>query len=202
MKKKILSMCVALMVAGTIQTHAQGIGGLWRKAKKAVDKVTGIAGTATQASPGSGSLAGKGTDVAIPGGGTIRNPIPNIIDVQLIGAYGKSTSANYGTVSLVFKVKMIANKNSISFGVNSELPGLMIDQDGNTYQPQETAGWYPYSVAEGVYMNVSLKGHTDFVDVKRTATTIQQLQVGISASYDDKGLIVLKDVPIQWDADN
>lgn len=172
MKKKILSMCMALMVAGTMQTNAQGIGGLWRKAKKAVDKVAGVVGTATQASPGGESLAGNGTDVAIAGGGTIRNPIPNIIDVQLVGAYGRSTSANYGTVSLVFKVKMIANKNSISFGVNSELPGLMIDQDGNTYKTKESAGWYPYDVTEGVYMNVALKDNTSFVDVKKTATTI------------------------------
>ena len=42
---------------------------------------------------------------------------------------------------------------------------------------------------------------TWFADVKKTATTIQQLQIGISASYDDTGLIVLKNVPIQWDVE-
>ena len=40
-----------------------------------------------------------------------------------------------------------------------------------------------------------------FADVKKTATTIQQLQIGISASYNDTGLIVLKNVPIQWDVE-
>lgn len=48
-------------------------------------------------------------------------------------------------------------------------------------------------------MNIPLKETARFVDVKRTATTIQQLQYGVSASYNDKGLIVLKNVPIQWD---
>ena len=133
-------------------------------------------------------------------GGTLRNPIPQIIDVQLIGAYGKSTSQNYGTVSLVFKVKMIANKTNIRFGVNSTCPGLMIDQDGNTYKTQESAGWYDYSVTEGVYMKMPVT-KTWFADVKKTATTIQQLQIGISASYDDTGIIVLKNVPIQWDVE-
>ena len=42
---------------------------------------------------------------------------------------------------------------------------------------------------------------TWFVDVKKTVTTIQQLQIGISAGYGKSGLIVLKNVPIQWDVE-
>ena len=47
----------------------------------------------------------------------------------------------------------------------------------------------------------TLKETATFVDVKKTATTIQQLQYGVSASYENKGLIILKDVPIQWDVE-
>ena len=166
--------CVAMLALGPAPAHAQGLGGLLKKGKKALEKVSGSLGGSKGNRQGAAVQRSNGTDVEQPCGGTLRNPIAQIIDVQLIGAYGKSTSENYGTVSLLFKVKMIANKTNIRFGVNSECPGLMIDQDGNT---------------------------TWFADVKKTATTIQQLQIGISASYDDTGLIILKNVPIQWDVE-
>ena len=44
-----------------------------------------------------------------------------------------------------------------------------------------------------------LKESNEFADVKKTATTIKQLQLGISTSYDDTGLLVLNNVPIHWD---
>ena len=48
-------------------------------------------------------------------------------------------------------------------------------------------------------MKIPLKDSDAVIDVKRTATTIQQLQIGVSTSYDNTGLIILKNVPIQWD---
>lgn len=201
--RKILFVCATLLAFGTADMQAQGLGGLLKKVKKGVEAVTGTTSSSSSSSSTTTSpLKPTGTDVPIEGGGTIRNPIPNIADIQLVGAYGKSTSTNYGEVSLVFRVKMIANRTSLSFGCNSELPALMIDQDGNTYKTHESAGWYPYDVTEGVYMKIPLKETASFIDVKRTATTIQQLQFGVSASYNDKGLIILKNVPIQWDVEH
>lgn len=195
---RILLSCAALLALGAVEMQAQGLGGLLKKVKKGVETVAGTAPSSTTAP----SSKPAGTDVPIEGGGTLRNPIPGIVDIQLVGAYGKSTSNNYGEVSLVFKVKMISNLNSISFGCNIQQPALMIDQDGNTYKSRESAGWYDYPVTEGVYMNVVLKPTASFVDVKRTATTIQQLQYGVATSYNDRGLIVLKNVPIQWDVEH
>lgn len=195
--KKILLLCAALLTFGAMDMNAQGLGGLLKKVKKGVEVVTGA--TSSSSTTPSSPLKPQGTEAAIDGGGTIRNPIPSTADIQLVGAYGKTTSTNYGEVSLVFKVKMISNLTSISFGCNSELPALMIDQDGNTYTPHGTAGWASYPVTEGVYMKIELKPSVNFIDVKRTATTIQQLQIGVSTSYENKGLIVLKNVPIQWD---
>lgn len=191
--KKLAILCALALGLGSLNSQAQGLGGLLKKVKKGVETVTGGASQTTQ------STVKKTTDTPVEGGGTLSNPIPGIADIQLVGAYGQSTSANYGVVRLVFKVKMIANLTSLSFGCNVNYPALMIDQDGNTYKSAENAGWYPYPVTEGVYMNIPLKETARFVDVKRTATTIQQLQYGVSASYNDKGLIVLKNVPIQWD---
>ena len=201
--RNFVMVCIAMLTMGTVQAEAQGLGGLLKKGKKALEKINSALGATTddnKQDSKTATLQTRGSDIALPNGGSLRNPIPQIVDLQLVGVYGKSTSLNYGTVQLVFKVKMIANKSSVRFGVNSSYPGLMIDQDGNTYKTQEGAGWYDYPVTEGVYMNMPVT-KTWFADVKKSAKTIQQLQIGISTSYEETGLIILKNVPIQWDVE-
>lgn len=201
--RNFVMVCIAMLTIGTVQAEAQGLGGLLKKGKKALEKINSALGATTDDNmqdSKTATMQTRGTDIALPNGGSLRNPIPQDVDLQLVGVYGKSTSLNYGTVQLVFKVKMIANKSSVRFGVNSSYPGLMIDQDGNTYKTQDGAGWYDYPVTEGVYMNMPVT-KTWFVDVKKTAKTIQQLQIGISSSYDNTGLIILRNVPIQWDVE-
>ncbi|MDY6270928.1 MAG: hypothetical protein SPL43_06040 [Prevotella sp.] len=203
MTRNFMIVCIAMLTMGTMQAQAQGLGGLLKKGKKALEKVNSVLGGTTESNQQDSKAAimkTGGSDIVLPNGGSLRNPIPQVVDVQLVGVYGKSTSLNYGTVQLVFKVKMIANKSNIRFGVNSEFPGLMIDQDGNTYKTESTAGWYDYPVTEGVYMKLPVT-KTLFVDVKKSAKTIQQLQIGISASYDETGLIILRNIPIQWDVE-
>lgn len=203
MTRYFMIVCTAMLTMGTMQAQAQGLGGLLKKGKKALEKVNSALGGTTennQQDTKTAILKTGGSDIVLPNGGSLRNPIPQVVDLQLVGVYGKSTSLNYGTVQLVFKVKMIANKSDISFGVNSRFPGLMIDQDGNTYKTQETAGWYDYPVTEGVYMKLPVT-KTLFVDVKKSAKTIQQLQIGISTSYEETGLIILRNIPIQWDVE-
>ena len=201
--RNFVMVCIAMLTIGTVQAEAQGLGGLLKKGKKALEKINSALGATTDGNmqdSKTATMQTRGTDIALPNGGSLRNPIPQDVDLQLVGVYGKSTSLNYGTVQLVFKVKMIANKSSVRFGVNSSYPGLMIDQDGNTYKTQDGAGWYDYPVTEGVYMNMPVT-KTWFVDVKKSAKTIQQLQIGISASYEETGLIILKNVPIQWNVE-
>ena len=201
--RNFVMVCIAMLTMGTIQAPAQGLGGLLKKGKRALEKINNALGATTddnKQDSKTATMQTRGTDITLPNGGSLRNPIPQDVDLQLVGVYGKSTSLNYGTVQLVFKVKMIANKSSVRFGVNSSFPGLMIDQDGNTYKTQNGAGWYDYPVTEGVYMNMPVT-KTWFADVKKTAKTIQQLQIGISSSYENTGLIILRNVPIQWDAE-
>ena len=203
MTRNFMIVCIAMLTMGTMQAQAQGLGGLLKKGKKALEKVNSVLGGTTDNNKQDTKTAimkTGGSDIVLPNGGSLRNPIPQVVDLQLVGVYGKSTSLNYGTVQLVFKVKMIANKSNIRFGVNSNFPGLMIDQDGNAYKTQENAGWYDYPVTEGVYMKLPVT-KTLFVDVKKSAKTIQQLQIGISASYDETGLIILRNIPIQWDVE-
>lgn len=201
--RNFVMVCIAMLTIGTVQAEAQGLGGLLKKGKRALEKVNNVLGGTTDDNnqdSKTATMQTRGSDITLPDGGSLRNPIPQDVDLQLVGVYGKSTSLNYGTVQLVFKVKMIANKSSVRFGVNSSYPGLMIDQDGNTYKTQEGAGWYDYPVTEGVYMNMPV-AKTWFADVKKSAKTIQQLQIGVSSSYENTGLIILRNVPIQWDVE-
>ena len=188
-----IAVCTMLSLAAA-PASAQGLGGLIKKAKQILttESKTAVAATAQAAGK-------KGTLTAVEGGGTLRNPLASIVDVQLVGAYGRSTSTNYGVVTLVFKVKMIANLTQLRLGGNSSYPAIMVDQDDNAYKMKVGTGWYTYDVTEGVYMKVQLKETNEFADVKKTATTIKQLQLGISTSYDDTGLLVLNNVPIHWD---
>lgn len=138
--RNFVMVCIAMLTMGTIQAPAQGLGGLLMKGKRALEKINNALGATTddnKQDSKTATMQTRGTDITLPNGGSLRNPIPQDVDLQLVGVYGKSTSLNYGTVQLVFKVKMIANKSSVRFGVNSSFPGLMIDQDGNTYKTQD-----------------------------------------------------------------
>lgn len=73
-------------------------------------------------------------------GAIVENPFSQVMDVQLIGAYGQSTSQNYGTINLVLKVKMIANESRVLLGgqenflsASQSVKTMCVDQDGNTY---------------------------------------------------------------------
>ena len=117
--KKSLWIIIAAFALCATPIQAQGFGSILKKAKKVLTPSSEPAKTETpQAKPAASNAA----EEPIATGGTLINPLKDKVDVQLVGAYGKSTSENYGEVSLVLKVKMIANKNEISIGGNSNWP--------------------------------------------------------------------------------
>ncbi len=184
----VLALAIELLFLGVQPAEAQ-LGGLLKKAKKAISDVTAVAG---------GAEVGVAA-VTLPGGGTMQNPVASVADVQLVGVFGTSTSTNYGEVYLVLKVKMIANKTNISIGGNSGLPPIMIDQAGNSYKIP--LGWYNYDVVEGVYVTLVLNEHATFKDVRKSAVILQQVRIGISVDSDNRGLLTFKNVPVLWDVD-
>lgn len=193
--KKSLWIIIAALALCTNSVQAQGLGGILKKAKKILNSSNEPAkNETTQTKPAANNAA----EEPIATGGTLINPLKDKVDVQLVGAYGKSTSENYGEVRLVLKVKMIANKNEISIGGNSNWPVMLIDEEGNVSEPRYL-GWTPYSVSEGIYMKIALNDNDTFTNVKKSAKIIQKAQIALSLSYDEKGLLILKNVPIQWD---
>lgn len=181
-----------------IVCHSYSSPRLWKHSKKAKKVLTPSNEPAKTETPQAKPAASNAAEEPIATGGTLINPLKDKVDVQLVGAYGKSTSENYGEVSLVLKVKMIANKNEISIGGNSNWPVMLIDEEGNVSEPRYL-GWTPYSVSEGIYMKIILKDSSTFTNVKKSAKIIQKAQIALSLSYDEKGLLIMKNVPIQWD---
>lgn len=140
-------------------------------------------------------------------GSVVTNPFSKAVDIQLVGAYGKSTSDNYGTVSLVLKVMMKDNKSRISFGGRGQFPGsdvasntMCIDQNGELYCSDSQTTSESYDVSEGVYVKLKLESpYNLFINVKKTARVLQVIKLGLYIDANTTGYITMKNVPILWD---
>ena len=192
--RKSLWVSLAFLSLCAMPVQAQGLGGLFKKAKKVLTNSSETT-TTSQAQTAATTTA---VEEPIASGGTLTNPLKSKVEVQLVGAYGKSTSENYGEVHLVFKIKMIANKNELPIGGNANWPAMLIDEEGNTSK-MKYEGWFPYPVSEGIFMKIPLNDSSAFVNVKKSAKVIQKAQIALSLSYEEKGFVTLKNVPIQWD---
>lgn len=190
------ALLIAALIAGGNMTANAQLGNILKKVKKAAETVTG------KATDSSDTDAATTKAVAIPSGGTMENPLASAVDIELVGAYGKTTSANYGEVYLVLKVKMLANKSRISLSGGIQGGKTMaVDQDGNTYFSKYTVS-DERQVTEGVFVNVKLDSERGrFVDVKKTATTLQLIKLACFIDSDHHGFIQFKDVPVKWDVE-
>ncbi len=187
---KALLVCAVMAFAGATPASAQ-LSNILKKAQKTLESVNNTLD----------KVSGEGgSEVAIPSGGTMVNPMAAAAQVELVGAYGTSTSENYGRVYLVLKVKMIANENRIGFGGSMNGAKTMaIDQDGNQYTTG-TMGQYYRDVTEGIEMKVTLDDqYGPFDDVKKTAKTMQVIKLACYINAQNRGMITFKNVPVQWD---
>lgn len=192
--RKTVIMGIALLSLTAMPMHAQGLGGFLKKAQKFLD--TPAASSSSSASTKTSTASSAEEQIAT--GGTLVNPLRSQVQVELVGAYGKSTSENYGEVSLVLKVKMIANQKWMKIGCNANWPAMLIDDDGNVSKVR-TEGWYDYAVTEGIFIKVPLKDEQTFVNVRKSCKVIQKAQIALSVEGNGTGMMVLKNVPVQWD---
>lgn len=204
MKTRLFTaICIMALTLSAPQTANAQFTKILNKAKKAIKDVNDALGTSdgNTANSTSGQSTAGVAPVAIPGGGEMQNPLSSAMDVELVGAYGKSTSLNYGYVYLVLKVKMNLNKTSVSFGSANNVRAMAVDEDGNTY-PINTMGAYPKNVTEGIYVKVVLDDKDlCFTDVKKTAKKMQLIRLGAYIDASHRDVITFKNVPVIWDAD-
>lgn len=192
--RRTMILSIALLFLSALPMHAQGLGGFLKKAQKFLETPA----TSNATSTSQKTVATGYAEETIATGGTLVNPLKDKVQVELVGAYGKSTSENYGEVSLILKVKMIANQKWMKIGCNANWPAMLIDDDGNVSKVR-TEGWYDYAVTEGIFMKVPLKDEQTFINVRKACKVIQKAQIALSVEGNGIGMLVLKNVPIQWD---
>lgn len=194
-RMKTLAVCAAMALAGSQPACAQ-LGDILKKAKQGIEAVDKVVGQFT------GQEAAEGREVPVASGGTMINPLASVMDVELVGAYGRSTSENYGTVYLVFKIKMLANKASVGLGgAVDNVKSMAVDQDGNQYLTG-TDGQFRKPLTEGVAVMVALDdADAHYRDVPRSVRQMQIIKVGAFIDQQAKGMITFKNVPVVWDAE-
>lgn len=206
MKTKLFRMLLTFTALFLVLQPADAqFSKILKKAKKVLETTASNSSQQSQDKVPAGFATTKTTTAS---GAIIENPFSQTMDVQLVGAYGQSTSQNYGTAYIVLKVKMIANKSRLNFGGEQNFPGssqnvrmTCIDQDGNTYITDANPGSNEnFDVTEGVYVKIDLnKPNTRFVDVKKTAKVLQAVKLTLYVDAATRGHITLKNVPLQWD---
>lgn len=195
---KAIKAAIAIALAAIIgaPTSEAQFSKLLKKAQKTVEQVTTPQQQATE------EEATKAATVAMPNGGTIENPFASAADIELVGAYGKSTSTNYGTVYLVFKVNMKLNKSKIGLcGTEGGGKTIAVDYDGNSYFTNSMAS-QNCDVTEGIPVKVKVDDAThQFQDVKKSVQAFQVMKVSVYIDASNRGQITLRDIPVQWDVE-
>ena len=202
MKKLIMLMICAVEVAfGTADADAQGLGGLLKKGKEALEKISSATSTANSSDSDSKekSLSNVAT-LAFDNGMEIANPMAPYMDVTPIGLYGLSTSENYGNVYLVLRVLMKEPVNKASFGgsVNNQKM-IAVDAAGKVYNT-DSNGTFEFDTPEGIPVNVIINQPAlMFTGVKKEMTVMPMVKFGILIDAARHDNVTLKNVPIFWD---
>lgn len=127
---KTLLLTAVLAFSG-IPASAQGLSGLFNKAKKTSEKVEKVL-----SKPSTNTKPMKATaviGVALDNGITISNPLAEAMEIVPVGLYGVSTSENFGNCYLVIKVKMLLPESKTNFGSVGSERMIAVDTNGKTY---------------------------------------------------------------------
>lgn len=193
---KLAFVAIAALIAMPQTAEAQGIGRLLKKAKKAADTVVEVTGgkKGTTVTPAVSTVP----TVAVPGGGTISNPLSAVVDIMPVGLYGVSESENFGHAYLVLKVKLKVNQSYINFGCVGNQKALAVDDAGNTYN-MYSSGYTRFDAVEGIPVTIRIDSpQMVFQNVKKSATVMRRVKLGVFVDMNHQGEITLSDMPIQW----
>ena len=193
---KALFLTAVLAFSG-IPASAQGLSGLFNKAKKTSEKVEKVLSKPTTNSKPMKATAVTG--VTLDNGIVVSNPLSEAMEIVPVGLYGVSTSENFGNCYLVIKVKMLLPESKTNFGSVGSERMMAVDTNGKTYTV-DAGGAYPHETPEGIMVNV-LMNEKDlmFEGVKKSISEMQMVKFGVYVDYNTKGFVTLRNVPIYWD---
>lgn len=196
MRKNLIVMAlVAVMSAvNPISVAAQGLGGLLKKGKEALEKVANT----PVASDSKEEKQSKGSVTKLENGIEMINPMSEYIDVTPVGLYGISTSENYGNVFLVLNVMMKEPANKAGFGGVGNDKMVAVDSNGKLYEG--ASGTLSFETPEGIPVRIVMdQPQLTFEGVKKNISVMPMVKFGILIDAYHKGMLTLKNVPILWD---
>ncbi len=207
MKNSIMFVLIAFLAAvAPVSASAQGLGGLLKKAEKAVNKgkevLDKVSGTEKNGTIQTGTPEANAKAAVLSNGIEIINPVAEWIDVEPIGLYGVSKSENYGDAYLVMKVTMKAPKESALFGSSIQNKKMIAaDSQGKVYNI-DSSGAMRYDTPEGIPVVIKMiEPSMMFMDIKKDVDQMQVVKLGINIDAYQQGNITLKNVPIFWDVE-
>lgn len=194
MKVRILLVIMAL--AMTPALHSQGLGGLLKKAKTAVEKVAPAQQTpqAAQANPGAAAIS-------LTDGIEFSNPFPAEFKVESIALYGLPTSQNYGNVYVVLKVtNLLPEVESVSMGssYDSKLKMIAVDASGKVFNV-DTGGQFRYDTPVDIPVVVNMdQPEVQFLNVPKSVKSFSMIRINLWMDADHHKALTFKNLPIIW----
>lgn len=191
----VLALVAVIAALNPFSAEAQGLGGLLKKGKQALEKVSN-----TTTDNSNQKNTAKAVATKFENGIEMINPMAEYIDVTPVGLYGITTSENYGDAYLVLKVMMKEPASKASFGgsINNEKM-IAVDASGKVYN-MDSNGTFSFDTPEGIPVSVVMNQPAImFTEIKKSTEVMPMVKFGILIDAYHKGNLTLKNVPIFWD---
>lgn len=191
----VLALVAVIAALNPFSAEAQGLGGLLKKGKQALEKVSN-----TTTDNSNQKNTAKAVATKFENGIEMINPMAEYIDVTPVGLYGITTSENYGDAYLVLKVMMKEPASKASFGgsINNEKM-IAVDASGKVYNT-DSNGTFSFDTPEGIPVSVVMNQPAImFTGIKKGTEVMPMVKFGILIDAYHKGNLTLKNVPIFWD---
>ncbi|MBQ8047254.1 MAG: hypothetical protein IJ196_04940 [Prevotella sp.] len=195
---KKLQLLGMLAISMTLMPQVSQAQGILKKLNKGLEKVNKTLGNATSKADLATGQASQQED-----GVLVYNPLSKAIDIELVGAYGVSTSENFGIVELVLKVNVKIPESHILLGGDAGSKGTMAyDTEGNVYKMVYPSVGHDYDITEGLTVRIVMKGSDSFQKVPKSVTSFPVLKLFAHLNWDYRGEIMFKNVPVAWDVEH
>ncbi len=195
MKRRTIIIMLLAIIAAAIPSgiQAQGLGGLLKKGKQALEKVT-------KEEKKSDNAKEVVNAVTLSNGIEVSNPIAEFVEVEPVGLYGVPKSMNFGDAYLVLKVLTKVPVESACIGSSVKNQKMIAaDASGKIYNI-DSSGCMRYDIMEGIPVEIRMEEpEMMFLDVPKSLNVMPIVKIGINLDAYHQGNLTLKNVPIFWE---